>query len=185
MDSQDTTSTYKGTAWTPRYMEWTPRGLKSTTRPQLALQQPKMDFQMSKTDSQWPKIDSRRSKNRLLNSQIWLKEAQNRLPGSNINLQEPRIDFHRPKLYTLILKARRPKIDSHIRSTRYTSRVACHYIILYIYPPGSKSEALQLGVLLILLYFIRIWSWVRRLFFYFGSGWWMGCHFLVLQISLY
>ena len=39
----------------------------------------------------------------------------------------------------------------------------------FYFPPGSKSVALQLGVHLILLYFIRIWSWVRRLF-YFG-GW--------------
>ena len=60
------------------------------------------------------------------------------------------------------------------------------------YPPGRKSVALQLGVHLILLYFIRIWSWVRRLFFYFGGGWWkvggrwwVGANFLVLQISLY
>ena len=43
----------------------------------------------------------------------------------------------------------------------------------FFYPPGSKSVALQLGVHLILLYFIRIWSWVRRLFFYFGGGWWV------------
>ena len=35
------------------------------------------------------------------------------------------------------------------------------------YPPGSKCEALRLGVHLILLYFIRILFWVRRLFFYF------------------
>ena len=40
------------------------------------------------------------------------------------------------------------------------------------YPPGSMSVALQLGVHLILLYFIRIWLWVRRLFFYF-DGWWL------------
>ena len=46
--------------------------------------------------------------------------------------------------------------------------------VLKFYPPGSKSVALQLGVHLILLYFIRIWSWVRRLFFYFDGGWWMG-----------
>ena len=44
MDSQDPTSTYKGVARTPKYMEWTPRGLKLTTRPQLALQKPKMEF---------------------------------------------------------------------------------------------------------------------------------------------
>ena len=43
------------------------------------------------------------------------------------------------------------------------------------YPPGSNSVALQQGVHLIRLYFIRIW-WVRRLFFVFwwlvgGGGW--------------
>ena len=48
-------------------------------------------------------------------------------------------------------------------------RYLCCHLPNY-FPPGSKSVALQLGVHLILLYFIRIWSWVRRLFFYFG-GW--------------
>ena len=38
------------------------------------------------------------------------------------------------------------------------------------YPPGSKSEALRLGVHLILLYFIKILFWVRRLFFYLDVG---------------
>ena len=38
------------------------------------------------------------------------------------------------------------------------------------YPPGSKSEALQLAVHLILLYFIRI-SFLMETFFYFGGGW--------------
>ena len=41
------------------------------------------------------------------------------------------------------------------------------------YPPGRKCEALPLGVHLILLYFIRISSWWRRLFFYFDGRWWM------------
>ena len=39
------------------------------------------------------------------------------------------------------------------------------------YPPGSKREALQLGVHLILLYFIRIWILSAGTFFLFG--WWM------------
>ena len=41
------------------------------------------------------------------------------------------------------------------------------YLFIF-YLPGSKSVALQLGVHLILLYFIRIWSWVRRPFFPLG-----------------
>ena len=40
------------------------------------------------------------------------------------------------------------------------------------YPPGSKSVALQLGVHLILLYFIRISLLSAETFFLFG-GWWM------------
>ena len=39
------------------------------------------------------------------------------------------------------------------------------------YPPGSKSEALQLGVHLILSYFIRISLLSAETFFYFGVGW--------------
>ena len=39
-----------------------------------------------------------------------------------------------------------------------------------IYPPGSKSEALQLGVQLILLYFIRIPLLITETFFYFDVG---------------
>ena len=45
------------------------------------------------------------------------------------------------------------------------------------YPPGSKSEALQLGVYLILLYFIRIILLSAETFFLF---WWSvvdGEHF--------
>ena len=38
------------------------------------------------------------------------------------------------------------------------------------YPPGSKCEALRLGVHLILLYFIRISLLTRRFFFYFDVG---------------
>ena len=52
------------------------------------------------------------------------------------------------------------------------------------YPPGSKSEALQLGVHLILLYFIRISLLLRRLFLFL---WWVvdgitlfGCSKLLL-----
>ena len=152
-------------------MEWTPRGLKLTTRPQLALQKPKMDFQMSKTDSQWPKIDSRRSKNRLLNSQIWLKEAQNRLPGSNINLQGPRIDFQRPNLYILILKARRPKIDSHtiysIISVFYARRTGTpshpsqgavmHIISVLYYIRRTRSTSRVTWLFYIILYFIILY----------------------------
>ena len=37
-----------------------------------------------------------------------------------------------------------------------------------LYPPGSKLEALQLGVHLILLYFIRIGILSAETFFYFG-----------------
>ena len=49
---------------------------------------------------------------------------------------------------------------------------------LQFYPPGSKSEALQLGVHLILLYFIRISLLSAETFFLFwwsvvGGGWWM------------
>ena len=54
-------------------------------------------------------------------------------------------------------------------STNFTLKTMT-YKKLVLFPPGSKSVALQLVVHLILLYFIRIWSWVRRLFFYFG-GW--------------
>jgi len=36
------------------------------------------------------------------------------------------------------------------------------------YPPGSKSEALRLAVHLIVLYFIRISFFPRRILFYFG-----------------
>ena len=42
--------------------------------------------------------------------------------------------------------------------------------IIY-YPPGSKCEALQLGVHLILLYFIRILLSIPEIFILFG--WWM------------
>ena len=41
------------------------------------------------------------------------------------------------------------------------------------YPPGSKSEALRLGVHLILLYFIRISLLTPETFFYFDGGWWV------------
>ena len=37
--------------------------------------------------------------------------------------------------------------------------------------PGSKSEALQLGVHLIPIYFIRISFFSVEIFFYFGGGW--------------
>ena len=40
------------------------------------------------------------------------------------------------------------------------------------YPPGSKSEALRLGVHLILLYFIGSHLQPRRLLFYLGGGRW-------------
>ena len=42
------------------------------------------------------------------------------------------------------------------------------------FPPGSKSEALQLGVHLILSYFIKIWILSAETFFLFGwvvGGW--------------
>ena len=41
------------------------------------------------------------------------------------------------------------------------------------FPRRSKCEALGLGIQLILLYFIRIFFWVRRLFFILmvGGGW--------------
>ena len=45
-----------------------------------------------------------------------------------------------------------------------------HYITK-IYRPGSKCEALQLGVHLILLYFIRISLLSAETFFF--NGWWM------------
>ena len=50
------------------------------------------------------------------------------------------------------------------------------------YPPGSKSEALQLGVHLFLLYSIRISLLSAETFFFFwwwmvGGGWWMGTTF--------
>ena len=40
-----------------------------------------------------------------------------------------------------------------------------------IYPPGSKCEALQLGVHLILLYFIRMSLFIAETFLYFDGGW--------------
>ena len=56
-----------------------------------------------------------------------------------------------------------------------------HLISIHItykqYPPGSKSVALQLGVHLILLYFIRISLLSAETFFLFwlmvGGGWWV------------
>ena len=47
------------------------------------------------------------------------------------------------------------------------------------YPPGSKSEALKLGVHLILLYFIRTSLLSAETFFYFDGGV-DGSDFLVL-----
>ena len=50
------------------------------------------------------------------------------------------------------------------------------YLIYFnsiIYPPGSKSEALRLGVHLILLYFIRISLLSAEIIFLFGCG--CGC----------
>ena len=44
----------------------------------------------------------------------------------------------------------------------------CKYQILY--PPGSKSEDLRLGVHLILLYFITFSLLYPMTFFYFGVG---------------
>ena len=46
-------------------------------------------------------------------------------------------------------------------------------LYLTINYPGSKSEALQLGVQLILLYFIRIPLLITETFFYFGGEWWV------------
>ena len=47
-----------------------------------------------------------------------------------------------------------------------------HYDVVFI-PLGSKSQALRLGVHLILLYFIRSHSQPRRFLFYLvGGGWW-------------
>ena len=43
--------------------------------------------------------------------------------------------------------------------------------LLKAYPPESKSEALQLGVQLILLYSIRISLLIMGTFFYFDGGW--------------
>ena len=50
-----------------------------------------------------------------------------------------------------------------------------HYYLKY-FPPGSKSEALRLGVHLILLYFIRISLSTPKTFFYLvvGLGWAVG-----------
>ena len=58
--------------------------------------------------------------------------------------------------------------------------------LLMIYPP----EALQLGVHLILLYFIRIWILSAEIFSLFGrwrveGGGWMVSDFFGLQFSLY
>ena len=46
-----------------------------------------------------------------------------------------------------------------------------HVTFSFFYPPGSKSEALRLGVHLILLYFIRISLLSAETFFLFWCGW--------------
>ena len=61
---------------------------------------------------------------------------------------------------------------------------------IWIYLPGSKCEALRLGVYLILLYFIRISLSTPKTFFLFGwwkveGGRWTGSDFFGLQFSLY
>ena len=48
--------------------------------------------------------------------------------------------------------------------------VGVQLIFFVLYPPENKNEALQLGVQLILLYFIRIPLLITETFFYFG-GW--------------
>ena len=62
--------------------------------------------------------------------------------------------------------------DFHFFSYFWNSK----HLFERIYPPGSKSEALHLGVQLILLYFIRIPLLITETFFLFwwsvvGSGW--------------
>ena len=52
------------------------------------------------------------------------------------------------------------------------------------YPPGSKCEALRLGVHLLLLYFIRISLLNAETFFYFDGGWLVGPTFWFFK-SLY
>ena len=49
------------------------------------------------------------------------------------------------------------------------------------YPPGSKCEALRLGVHLILLYFIRILVVGTEIIFLFG--WWLVFHFFCLSLA--
>ena len=69
-----------------------------------------------------------------------------------------------------------PQYSTWLRKLRWDQRLKTNSVnklkFLYnniqlwsnIYPPGSKCEALRLGVHLILLYFIRISFWVRRYF---------------------
>ena len=58
------------------------------------------------------------------------------------------------------------------------TNIFSHKKPLQVYPPGSKSEALRLGVHVILLYYIRIWIFSAGTFILFW--WWVGSHFLVL-----
>ena len=57
----------------------------------------------------------------------------------------------------------------------YKFRFVFHFRINNDYPPGSKSEALPLGVQLILFYFIRISILTPETFFPLrGGGWRVG-----------
>ena len=72
------------------------------------------------------------------------------------------------------------KIDNiPIVSTQFLGKYQAYNekTVLKIYPPGSKCEALRLGVHLILLYFIKIGILSAETFFLFwwmvGGGWWV------------
>ena len=58
-----------------------------------------------------------------------------------------------------------PKVKTCINDF---SKEPYKWFYLRIYPPGSKSEALRLGVHLILLYFIRISLLTPKTFYVFG-----------------
>ena len=70
-----------------------------------------------------------------------------------------------------------------IHKTKTCLEALCYYRLWTLfYPPGSKSEALQLGVHFILLYFISIWSWVRKLFFF--DGWWVTTFWFLKSLDI-
>ena len=73
---------------------------------------------------------------------------------------------------------------------KYKNTVPLHKVSLFlfistlVYHTGSKSIALQLGVHLILLYFIRILLLSAETFFLFG-GWWMATFWFFKSLDIH